>query len=302
MHNEGVKSVVVVGHINLETTVAIEGFPLAYNPVNYRFFGIESQVAGVGYNLALALHTLGTQVKLLSLIGPDPSGDLVKQALQLQGLATQGVLTQASQTGQAVILYDPSGQRQIHTDLKDLQDQCYPVHSFRQAAQGANLAVLGNINYSRGLIPIALELGLPIATDVHTISHLNDAYNHDYMAAAQVLFQSHERLSVSPQEWVRLVQKQYGPKVMGVGLGSQGALLGLPSGSMLHIPAQPLRPIVNTIGAGDALFAAFLHFFLKTEDPLVSMRYAVAFAGYKIGARGAAQGFLSEEHLLQLIR
>ena len=50
----------VSGLINIETTLRIKAFPLEYNPVNFPFFGIQSAVAGVGYNVSKALTALVT--------------------------------------------------------------------------------------------------------------------------------------------------------------------------------------------------------------------------------------------------
>jgi ribokinase len=66
----------------------------------------------------------------------------------------------------------------------------------------------------------------------------------------------------------------------------------LRDGSITHVPAVQTRPIVSTIGAGDALFSAFLHTYAATQDPYLSLRKAVVFASYKIGVAGAAGGFL----------
>ncbi|MEZ4556777.1 MAG: hypothetical protein R2854_10085 [Caldilineaceae bacterium] len=56
----------VAGHVNIETTLRVDGFPLDYFPVTYPFFGINSTVAGVGFNIAKALHTLGDEAFLLT--------------------------------------------------------------------------------------------------------------------------------------------------------------------------------------------------------------------------------------------
>jgi len=75
-------SILVSGLINIETTLRIAEFPLAYNPVHYPFNGIESSVSGVGYNLAKALTRLGNQVEFLSLIGRNEyAANLVRAAL-----------------------------------------------------------------------------------------------------------------------------------------------------------------------------------------------------------------------------
>ena len=84
-------------------------------------------------------------------------------------------------------------------------------------------------------------------------------------------------------------------------LGQQDALLGVRSdNSVERIPPARTRPVVNTIGAGDALFSCFLHFYRKTRDPYDAIRKAVVFASYKIGESGAAQGFLTEAELRDL--
>jgi len=54
---------------------------------------------------------------------------------------------------------------------------------------------------------------------------------------------------------------------------------------------------VSTIGAGDALFSCFTHYYQQTNDPYESIRKAMVYASYKIGATSAADGFLSEQEL-----
>lgn len=283
--------ILVSGLINVETTVPVAGFPLVYAPVHYLFGGIRATVSGVGFNIGKALTRLGHEVRLLSLVGQDPAGGLIRQQLVAAGLGSEFVLPQLARTAQSVILYDPAGRRQIHVDLQDVQAQSYPPALFAQALAGCDLAVLCNINFSR---PFLTRTGpIPVASDVHTIADLEDAYNREFMAAAHILFMSDEALPCAPEEWVGRVQQRYGTPIMGIGLGPAGALLAVRQvGSVVRIPAVTPRPVVNTIGAGDALFSAFLHGYVSHGDPLRAMRQAVAFAGYKIGESGAAEGFL----------
>ena len=295
-------SILVSGLINIETTLRVEGFPIHYNPVNYPFFGVRTTVAGVGYNIAKALTALGDTVRLLALTGQDLLAEQVRAALALDRIDPSRVLSIARETAQSVILYDPQGKREIFTDLKDMQEQVYPPEVFEEAARGSDLLALSNINYSRPFLPWGRRLGKPVATDVHVIADLDDDYNRDFMRAADILFMSDERLPVSPEEWASRVMRHYAPEVLVIGLGAQGALLALRQGGMQRVPAVSPRPIVSTVGAGDALFSAFLHGFARTRDPYESLRKAVLFAGYKIGARGAAEGFLDAASLEQLYR
>jgi len=293
--------ILVSGLINLETTLQIDQFPLDYYPVRYPFGGINSTVSGVGYNVTKALSILGDTVNLLALIGKDPSSRLVLKTLQEDHLQGVYILPLLKQTPQSVILYDHEGKRQIHVDLKDIQEQPYPEEFFERARQGCSLAVLCNINFSRPLLKRAKQNSLWIATDVHAIQDLEDPYNRDFMASADILFMSDENLFCAPEEWVKKIQHLYEPEIIVIGMGAKGALLAVRSDHFMErLPAIMVGPIVNTIGAGDALFSCFIHFYVKNRDPYEAIRRAICFAGYKIGANGAAQGFLNEQELVKL--
>lgn len=294
-------SILVAGLINLETTLQIDSFPLGYSPVHYPFFGVHSSVSGVGYNVAKALTVLGESVRFLSLIGRDPLEILVHQAMSEIGLSREYVLSQLEETPQSVVLYDQNGTRQIHVDLKDIQESVYPVDQFQDALRDCSLAVLCNANFTRPFLKLAQISGIPIATDVHAVSQINDPYNADYMASAHILFMSHQLLPSAPEDWARYVVDRYGTEIAVIGLGSEGALLSIRSDHYLgRIPAVQPRPVVSTVGAGDALFSAFVHCYSQTRDPYLALQKAVVFAGYKIGSVGAAEGFLRDDELASL--
>jgi ribokinase len=287
------KPILVSGLINLEITLRVEGFPIDYTPVRYPFFGVNSTVSGVGYNVTKALTTLGNEVRFLSLVGRDPVGRLVRDSLARDGIAGDRVLPEMEHTAHSVILYDADGRRQINVDLKDIQERAYPPAPFREALAGCELAVLCNVNFSRPFLRQARETGVRIATDVHTIADLDDAYNRDFMAAADVLFMSDELLPCPPEAWLRLVMERYAPQIAVVGLGARGALLAVrDDGVVVRYPAVRTRPVVNTIGAGDALFSAFVHTYARRGNPYDALERAIVFASYKIGTAGAADGFL----------
>ncbi len=292
------RPILVSGLINIETTLHISGFPLDYFPVTYPFFGISSSVSGVGYNIAKALTVLGDPVRFLSIIGQDIAAQQVRTKLVEEKIPYKDILNQIEQTAQSVILFDDCGRRQIHTDLKNIQEQGYPADRFEQALENTEICVLCNINFSRPLLQRAKAAGRRIATDVHAIADLDDDYDRDFMQAAEILFQSDERLPVSPEEWIGRIWNRYPAEVVVVGMGKNGALLGIRQNHILErIPAVQTRPIVNTIGAGDALFSSFLHFYNRGANPFEALKKAVVFASYKIGATSASDGFLTAEEL-----
>jgi acarbose 7IV-phosphotransferase len=293
--------ILVSGLINIETTLQVDGFPIHYTPVNYPFFGINRTVSGVGYNLAKALTTLGNEVSLLSIVGQDLDAEQVRIALRNDGINSGFVIDKATQTAQSVILYSPEGQRQIYVDLKNIQDQIYPLRLFDEAMPGCDLLALCNINFSRPFLERARQVGKPVATDIHTIAALDDSYNRDFMQTAHILFMSDEWLPTSPEEWARRVQNRYPAEILVIGLGEKGVLMAVREDNFMErFPAVQTRPVVNTIGAGDALFSAFLHCYTESGNPYQSIQKALVFASYKIGARSAAEGFLNKTALDRL--
>ncbi|MBE0687321.1 MAG: carbohydrate kinase family protein [Anaerolineaceae bacterium] len=292
------KKILVSGLINIETTLRIDQFPLIYFPVTFPFYGVQSTISGVGFNLAKALTILGDNVNFLSLIGKDFYEPIIRTECSTIGVSDRYLLSELPQTAQSVIIYEKSGRRQIHTDLKDIQERQYPTDLFEQAISECDLCALCNINYNRHLLWVTHALGKTIATDVHAIQDLNDAYNLDFMALADILFLSHEQLTISPQAFIQALWDCFHNKIIVIGLGDQGAMLGLKeTKSIIQIPAIQTRPILNTIGAGDALFSAFLHIYRTTGDPILSLQKAVLFASHKIGSIGAAEGLIDSQTL-----
>ncbi len=295
------KKILVSGLINIETTLRIDQFPLNYFPVTYPFYGVQSTLSGVGYNLAKALTILGNNVNFLSLIGNDFYEPVIRAECSSIGISDQYLLSELPQTAQSVIIYEKSGRRQIHTDLKNIQERQYPIDLFEQAVSECDLCALCNINFNRHLLEITLAKNKMIATDVHAIQNVNNSYNRDFMVAADILFLSHEQLAISPQAFIQALWNQYHNRIIVVGLGDQGAMLGIrETRSILQIPAIQTRSILNTIGAGDALFSAFLHTYQTTRDPIQSLQKAILFASYKIGSIGAAEGFIDAQTLTNL--
>ncbi len=295
--------ILVCGLVNLETTVPIENFPVNYNPVNYKFFGITTHPSGVGLNLASALTVLGDEVKLLSLCGDDTAGNAVRDCLKSQSIDDKYVLSNAKATAQSVVLYDTEGKRSIYCDLTDMQDNAYDEETFKKVSEDADIAVLCNINFSRPLLSMAKDMGLLIATDVHCLSDICDEYNKEFLQSADILFLSNESFIDCEEDFVNKLKTVTNAEIIVVGMGKKGALLYVrASDSFKAFPAVYTRPVVNTVGAGDSLFASFLHFYAKTKNPEYSLRLATVFASYKIGDTSACRGFLSEEELINLCK
>lgn len=293
-------NITIVGNVNVETTIRIPAFPLVYTPTIYARFGISTGVSAVGYNLAKALHTLGNTVALASVIGHDAQAQFIRTQLNRDGISSHYVIEATAQSAQSVILYDADGKRVVLTDLKDVPETHYPVDHFAPALAESDLVVLTNIAYSKPFIPLANANRKPIATDLHTLTDLHDVYNAPFLENATVLFLSGELLTVSPDVWASAILARYGAQIVVIGLGKKGAYLAVRDNEAMLIPAVATRDVVQTGGAGDALFAAFLHSYLSTKNPVLALRMAIVFASYKIGEMRSGEGFLTATELESL--
>ena len=108
-----------------------------------------------------------------------------------------------------------------------------------------------------------------------------DDYNRDFLKAADIVFLSDEGVQTSPEELIQGIYQLYHNKIIVMGCGSKGALLfEAETGKITMVPAVTTRPIVSTSGAGDALFSTFLHFYVKGDSPIDSLRKATYVASY----------------------
>ena len=293
----------VSGLVNIETAVVVRGFPIDYYPIDFNHFGISSNMSGVGYNIAKALTTLGDTVDLNSFIGNDEEADRVIARMQKDGIDSSHIMRSLNSTPTSVVLYDPQGKRQIYCDLKDIQELSIGYEAVKERVESSDAAVLCNIEFNRRLIKSAKQNGVLTATDVHVVGDIYDNYNRDFMANADILFLSDENSPCVADSFIRQLEEEYHNRIIVIGMGAKGAmLLDSSMDKLCVIPSYRDGKIVNTVGAGDALFSAFMHFFVQKQDAETALRKAVIFAGVKIASSGASVGFCTEHEIEERYR
>lgn len=289
----------VSGLANIETTCSIDKFPVEYAPVHYNFFGVNSSVAGVGYNVAKALSVLGNDVSVASMIGSDISGESIIKEMQCAGIKTDYVNASLTSSPSSVVLYDKCGKRRIYCDLKDVQEKEYDFSGIK--ISDYDLVAACNINYSRSLLHIAKDAGVVIATDVHVLSDVFDEYNKEFMEYADILFLSDENIGADHESFIRQIASVYNNKIIVLGRGSRGALMYIRKNNEFYYQdACKVDNIVNTVGAGDALFSSFISLYAAGCSPKECLSLAQKFAAKKITFDGASKGFSTMEELLKL--
>lgn len=291
--------IVVVGVASLYMALPVEGFPLQYTPMRFPEW-LRAEVSGAGCHIAGTLRTLGDDVRLCTFAGHDAAGAAIRASLQDRGLLGPEVVP-APESSLGVVLVAPDGRRRGHPYLAAVNAIEYPVEVFRRAVRGADLAVITNTAFARPLLQVAREEDVPIAVDVHLVADAADAYDRPWMELADVIFCSHEQLPYAPERWVAEIFTRYpGCAVAAVGLGRRGCLMGLDDGRLVTVAAVAPRGVASTSGAGDALFASFLHGWLACGNPVTALQDAVLHAGWKVGDTFPGVVSLTENELARL--
>ena len=290
--------ILVSGLVNVESTLKVRKFPIDYYPIDYPFFGIKSTVSGVAYNISNALKILDNDVILTSYVGDDFEGEYVLNELKNANICCDFIKKELKETPTSIVLYDEEGKRQIYCDLKDIQEKKYDLSAI---TNDMDIIVLCNINFNReNLKNIKNKI---IATDVHVLSNIYDEYNKDFMKYANILFLSDEAININYEEFIMSIENEYHNDIIVLGMGKNGSLMYVKNeNKFYHVPAVEVGKIVNTVGAGDALFAGFINYYSKGFTPLESLKKATIVASHKICYNGGAIGHPSEQKVEELYK
>ncbi len=293
------KTIYVSGLLNFETILNVETFPINYFPITYPFFGINSSVSGTAFNIANALAKLGDKVYLSSYVGDDLLGKTIVSEAKKSKIDTTNIKETLESTPNMVVLVDAHRNVQTYCDLKNVQDIESNFEEEKENIEASDLLVLCNSNFNRPLLKKAKELGKKIATDVHIIGSIDDPFNEDFLKYSDIVFLSERGLAGKIYEdFLVDLYNTYHNEIIVLGEGREGAMiLDAKKRVVYHIDAITIRKIANTVGGRDALFSAFIHFYLKGIDSLEALKLAEIFVSYKIGESGSAKGFLSEKEV-----
>ncbi|MEV7009963.1 carbohydrate kinase family protein [Streptosporangium sp. NPDC051022] len=293
------RKMVVAGAVSFYMSVGVGEFPVRYASTSSPRW-LATGVSGAAGHIARTLKTLGDDVHLCTVVGRDLPGLGIAAELGREGLLGPGVI-EGAESSAGVTLVGPDGRRMGFPHLTPVNGVAYPAGLLESGARGADLLILTNAKFVRDLVEPAARLGVPIAVDVHLIADLDSVYNRPWLENAQLVFCSHERLPDPPERWLAKMFGRYPRcRMVGVGLGARGALLGTREGTLVRVEAVTPRRVVNTSGAGDVLFATFLHFWSGTGDPVLALQAAVVHAGWKIGHSAPVTASLTREELSAL--
>jgi ribokinase len=291
----------VAGLVQFETIVKVEELPLPYVQFDSLPDIINTGMGGAGFNEAMALKWLGDDVDFMSMVARNMPRRQIEANMKINNIrmSTEYVLPMLDGMPSSVILYS-KGKRQVFEDLKDIRTVEYDYDIFEQRIQDKDMVLISSNNFCRPLIELSKKYNKPLAVNMRSMRDDKITYKEDFLKGADIIYISDNDLENDYYEVVKRCSENYNAEVIIMGIGEKGTLLYTrKDNSFIEYKPVKTTEIVNTIGAGNALFSSFLHYYVKTGNARDSIKNALLFASYKIGFVGTSNGFLTEEQIEQ---
>jgi sugar/nucleoside kinase (ribokinase family) len=265
---------------------------------------IKVTTGGIVCNAGIAMARLGVKVGTLSYVGNDTWGTLIRQRLQSEGVETSRLSTHSTAaTSTTAVLIDASGERTFAhcVGAPRLMDKRLFLDNLSLFA-GSRMMLLGYYSLMPNLQPDLAEvlaairqLGCRTALDAAgsggAMQPLDRILPHLDVYVPSLAEAVHQTNQTDPRRIVEVFRNCGAPGLLGVKLGSQGALLSPAAGQYVDIPCVPAPgPVVDTTGAGDAFYAGLLTGLLRGMTVQQAGRLAAAAGACCVTGYGATAG------------
>ena len=277
---------------------------------------IDVTTGGIVCNSGIAMRRLGMRVAAASLVGDDLWGSVVQSRLAAEGIETAAVESHAAlATSTTAVLIDASGERSFahHVGAPQAIDLAFIR---RRAADFAasRLALVGYFGLLPGLEPdLAAALAAVKATGCQValetggsggaLAALAPALPHIDLYVPSLDEAEHQTGLSNPREIIACYRRHGAGGIVGVKLGSRGALLSGSAGEYLDIPCVPAPgPVADTTGAGDSFLAGLITGILRGIPLADAGRLGAATAACCVTGVGATAGLRSLDETLALLQ
>jgi sugar/nucleoside kinase (ribokinase family) len=265
---------------------------------------IQATTGGIVSNSGMALAGLGMRIAALTYVGRDDWATIVQRTYQAQGIDTSRLIAHpTAPTSATVVLVDSSGERSFahsqgapkQIDRRFFQDNLDLFARSRMMLLGY-YSLMPHVEHDlpdvlQQIRAAGCQTALDAAGDGGGLRPLDrilpelDVYVPSYAEA------SHQTGQTEPERIIRTFRDCGAGGLVGIKLGSRGALLHSAAGEFFSIdPVAPPGPVLDTTGAGDAFYAGLLCGLLRGLPVDQAGRLAAAAGACCVTALGASAG------------
>jgi sugar/nucleoside kinase (ribokinase family) len=269
---------------------------------------------GIVSNSGIAMARLGMKVAAFSYIGDDEWAPIIRRKYEAEGLDSTQLLTHPTgATSTTAVLIDPSGERTFAHCVgapKQMNGRTFLDHMdlFRRS----RMALIGYYSLMPNLEPdlprvlrelraVGCQTALDAAGEGGTMAPLADLLPHLDVYVPSHSEAEHQTGEKDPRKIIEVYRRCGAPGLLGVKLGSRGALLSDRAGSFVEVPpVQPPGDVVDTTGAGDSFYAGLLTGLLRGMPVAQAGRLAAAAGACCVTGLGATAGLRGYNETLDL--
>jgi len=272
--------------------------PIVFGEVLFDCFPDGQQIlGGAPFNVAWHLQAFGDRPYLISRVGEDSPGRKILQAIEEWGMDISCIQTDSQhQTGRVdITLIDDEPHYTITPncayDFIDFENINIPIN--HGILYHGTLA-LRNANSRQSYERLANLPGISTFLDVNLRAPWwqKDKVCDWLQRARWVKLNLDELLQLSDisgdiEQQMTWLQKKYELELLIVTRGEEGAIVRSHEGALYMSTPPEIPQFVDTVGAGDAFTAVFLHGLILQTSLIDTLNAAQKFASRVVGLRGA---------------
>ena len=259
----------------------------------------EQVLGGAPFNVAWHLQALGDQPCFVSRVGEDAAGSRILAAMCDWGMETSGVQHDSEHaTGRvAVDLIDDEPHYRIvaETAYDFIDPQQVPEATAGDILYHGSLGIRHKV--SRAALERLREAGPAVFLDVNLRAPWwSQESLAGWLETARWIKLNLEELRLLgfsdpvQERALEQFQSRFRPEQVILTRGESGALVRSLDGDLSCVAPDPVAELVDTVGAGDAFSAVYLHGLAGGWPIRKSLETAQRFAAKIIGRRGAVPG------------
>lgn len=271
---------------------------ISFGEILFDVIGNTEHLGGAPFNLTAHLAKLGNQSWIISAVGQDARGEKIKAEAKKLGVHDDFLQTNKFPTGYVQVEIDIQGKPtyEIHENvaydnieavMPEENFDCFCFGTLAQRNSVSRQALRETLNnteteevfydvnlrqnyYSREIIEESLRFC--------TIIKLND---EEVVVLSKLLFDS----DLGEAEFAKMIQKKYNIKIVIITRGSKGCAV-FAEDDMVEVQGIKVE-VKDTVGAGDAFSAGFLHKYFGTKNIKESAEFANELGAYVASKSGA---------------
>lgn len=275
---------------------------------------IEVVTGGIVSNSGIAMARLGMKPAAFSYVGKDDFGAVIRRRLEGEGMDCRLLLTHpTAATSTTAVLIDPSSERSfVHcVGAPKLINKSQVLGQLDAFARSRMMLIgyyslMPNLDSDLPEVFAAIrETGCQTAMDTAgsggSMEPLDRILPHLDVYVPSQNEAEHQTGESDPRKIIEVYRSCGAPGMLGVKLGSKGALLSPRAGEFVEIAcATPPGPVVDTTGAGDSFFAGLLTGLLKGYDASRAGKLAAATGACCVTGYGATAGLRNFEETARI--